>query len=64
MQKDAFKPQGREISVIGMGGPMPNPSQQNRMMSVAPMGVGRQPVQAQGPLAVAPSGRGAEIGGQ
>lgn len=63
MQKDAFKPQGREISVVGMGGPMPMPGQ-NRMMAVAPAGPARQPVQAQGPLAVAPAGRGAAIGGQ
>lgn len=66
MQKDAFKPVGREISVVGMGGPMgPSP---NRMMSMAPVGPpARQPQpqqqQAQAPVMVAPSGRGAAISG-
>lgn len=68
MQKDAFKPVGREISVVGMGGPMPNPNN-NRMsmMSVGPSGPPvRQPQQqpqGQTPVMVAPSGRGAAISG-
>lgn len=64
MQKDAFKPVGREISVVGMGGPMgPSPT---RMMSVGPSApaVARQPQsQPQTPVMVAPSGRGAAISG-
>ena len=65
MQKDAFKPVGREISVVGMGGPMaPSPT---RMMSVGPsaptMARQPQPQQSQTPVMVAPSGRGAQISG-
>jgi len=69
MQKDAFKPAGREISVVGMGGPMgPAPNHRMSMMAVGPAApaMARQPqVQPQGqtPIVVAPSGRGAAISG-
>ena len=70
MQKDAFKPHGsmgREISVVGMNGPMGGgPSPRMSMMNVGPSAPAARPApqpQGQAPMVVAPSGRGAQISG-
>ena len=70
MQKDSFKPHGsmgREISVVGMNGPMGGgPSPRMGMMAVGPSAPAPRPMpqpSAQAPVAVAPSGRGAQISG-
>jgi len=67
MQKDAFKPVGREISVVGMNGPMGGaPSPRMGMMAVGPSAPAPRAVpqpSGQTPVMVAPSGRGAAISG-
>lgn len=61
MQKDAFKPQGREIPVMGMGPVMAGGGdRQQRMIPMAAPPVQRQPQQQQ-PTPVAPRGGGAPI---
>jgi hypothetical protein len=69
MQKDSFKPHGsmgREISVVGMNGPMGGaPSPRMGMMAVGPSAPAARPMPQPSPaaVAVAPSGRGAQISG-
>jgi len=54
MQKDAFKPQGREISVMGTGSPLLGQGNMpTRMMSVGPT-----PAQGRQAVATAPAPRG------
>jgi hypothetical protein len=61
MQKDAFKPQGREISVMGMGSPLAvQGNAPRRQMPPAPT-MGRSQPSAQPPAPTAPVGRGAPI---
>jgi len=61
MQKDAFKPQGREVPVMGMGPVMGGGGNQQRMIPMAqPPAQGRQ-AQPQQPTPVAPRGGGAPI---
>lgn len=59
MQKDSFKPQGREISVMGMQNPLAGNGQQRMVPMAQPPG--RQPQQAPAPLPMDPSSRGAAI---
>lgn len=64
MQKDAFKPQGREISVMGMGNPLATQggAMPTRMMpSVGPAAPARSA--AAGGMSMETVGRGAAIGG-
>jgi hypothetical protein len=62
MQKDAFKPVGREISVMGMSNPLTGAAAPRRMVQMPqPTTMGRQAhAQAPAPQA-APVGRGAPI---
>lgn len=62
MQKDAFKPQGREVPVMGMMSPMMggNNNQQRMIPMAQPPAQGRAPAQQQ-PTPVAPRGGGAPI---
>lgn len=62
MQKDAFKPQGREVPVMGMAPMMGGGGDRPRMIPMGqPPAQGRQPQQPQQPTPVAPRGGGAPI---
>jgi hypothetical protein len=62
MQKDAFKPQGREISVMGMMNPLAGGQQQRMVPMAQPPGRQQQQQQhAPAPLPMDPASRGAAI---